>query len=65
MCYTYTMEGYSAIKTENITTCSNMDGHRDGHTEWSKSDTERQIYDIAYMGNLKKRVQINLVTKQK
>ena len=42
-----------------------MDGHRDGHTEWSKSDTERQIYDIAYMGNLKKRVQINLVTKQK
>ena len=32
-----------------------MDGPRDCHTEWSKSDTERQIsYDIAYMWNLKK-----------
>ena len=32
-----------------------MDGPRDSHTEWSKSDTERQIsYDIAYMWDLKK-----------
>ena len=32
-----------------------MDGPRDYHTEWSKSDRERQIpYDIAYMWNLKK-----------
>ena len=32
-----------------------MGGHRDCHTEWSKSDTERQIlYDITYMWNLKK-----------
>ena len=32
-----------------------MDGPRDCHTEWSKSDRERQIsYDIAYMWNLKK-----------
>ena len=31
-----------------------------------KSDTERQIsYDIAYLWNLKKRVQMNLFTKQK
>ena len=31
-----------------------MDGSRDYHTEWSKSDRERQIsYDIAYMWNLK------------
>ena len=31
-----------------------MDGPRDCHTEWSKSDTERQIlHDIAYMWNLK------------
>ena len=30
-------------------------GPRDCHTEWSKSDTERQIsYDIVYMWNLKK-----------
>ena len=34
---------------------SNMDGPRDYHTKWSKSDRERQIsYDIAYMWNLKK-----------
>ena len=32
-----------------------MDGPRDCHTEWSKSDTERQIsYDSAYMWNLRK-----------
>ena len=32
-----------------------MDGPRDCHTEWSKSDREREIlYDIAYMWNLKR-----------
>ena len=32
-----------------------MDGPRDYHTKWSKSDRERQIsYDITYMQNLKK-----------
>ena len=32
-----------------------MDGPRDYHTEWSKSDRERQIsYDTMYMWNLKK-----------
>ena len=31
-----------------------MDGPRDYHTKWSKSEKERQIpYDIAYMWNLK------------
>jgi len=30
-----------------------MDAGSDCHTEWSKSNTERQIYDIAYMCNLK------------
>ena len=31
-----------------------MNEPRDCYTEWSKSDTERQIsYDIAYMWNLK------------
>ena len=31
-----------------------MDGLRDCHTEWSKSDRERQIlHDITYMWNLK------------
>ena len=32
-----------------------MDGPRDCHAEWSKSDRERQIsYDISYTWNLKK-----------
>ena len=31
-----------------------MDGPRDYHTKWGKSDRERQIsYDITYMWNLK------------
>ena len=52
----YKMEYYSTIKKENNAICSNMDGSRDCHTEWSKSDTERQIsYDISYMSNLKKK----------
>ena len=34
--------------------CSNVDGPRDYHTKWSKSDRERQIlYDITYIWNLK------------
>ena len=33
---------------------SNMDGPRDYHNKWSKSDKDRQIlYDIIYMRNLK------------
>ena len=53
-------------KEWNNAICSNMDGPRDCHTEWSKSDRERQIsYDITYMWNLKKMVQMNLVIKQK
>ena len=52
-------------KELNDAICSNMDGHRDCHTEWSKSDRERQIsYDVTYMWNLKKSVQMNLSTKQ-
>ena len=42
-------------KEWNNAICSNIEGPRDCHTEWSKSDRERQIsYDIAYMWNLKK-----------
>ena len=41
-------------KEWNNAICSNMDGPRDYHTEWSKPDRERQIlYDITYMQNLK------------
>ena len=49
-----TLEKYF-LNNKNNAICSNMDGPGDCHTEWSKSDTERQIsYDIAYMWNLKK-----------
>ena len=40
-------------KKRNNAICSNVDGPRDYHTKWSKSDRERQIYDITYMWNLK------------
>ena len=47
------MEYYSAIKEWNCAICSNMDGPRACHTEWSKSDREKQIlYCIMYMWNL-------------
>ena len=41
-------------KEWNNAICSNMNGSRDYHTKWSKSDRERQTsYDIAYKWNLK------------
>ena len=41
-------------KKRNWVICRDVDGPRDYHTEWSKSDTEIQMsYDIAYMWNLK------------
>ena len=42
MWYIYTMEYYSAIQ-KNEATCSNMDGPRDCHIKWSKSDIEGEI----------------------
>ena len=45
-----------------------MDGPRGYHTKWSKSDRERQSYNITYMGNLKKKkreIQMNIFTIQK
>ena len=30
-----------------------MDGPRDGHIEWSKSDREEISYDILYIWNMK------------
>ena len=53
MWYVYTMEYYSAIKKEwNNAICSKVDGSRDYHTKWSKSDRERQISYITHMWNL-------------
>ena len=36
-------------KEWNNAICSNMDGPRDYHTKWNKSDRERQISYITYM----------------
>ena len=54
MWYVYTMEYYSAIKKErNWVIYRDMDRPRDCHTEWSKSEREKQIsYINAYMWNL-------------
>ena len=53
----YTLIEYLLLshrKGWNNTFCSNMDGTRDYHTKWSKSDRERQIpYDIPYIWNWK------------
>ena len=54
--YTYSPHQiyYSAIKKEqNNAICSNIYEPIDSHTKWSKSDRERQIYDITYVLNLK------------
>ena len=41
-------------KEWNNTICINVAGPRDYHSKLSKPDRERQIYDMAYMWNLKK-----------
>ena len=48
----YTMEYYSAIKKEWTNAIyGNMDGSRERHTEWSKSDREGEMsYDILLYG---------------
>ena len=51
----YTHNGILLIhkKEQNNAICSNLDGNRDFHTKWSKSERERQIpYDITYIWNL-------------
>ena len=54
MWYMFTVEYYSSIKKEwHNAICSTMAGTRDSHTEWSKSERERQIpNDITYIWNL-------------
>ena len=42
-------------KERNWVICIGMDGSRDCHTEWSKSEREKQLSnDVTYMWNLKK-----------
>ena len=55
---------FSSEKEQNNAFCSNVEEPRDYHTEWSKSDRERQIsYDNAYMWNLKKKGISELISK--
>ena len=55
MWYIYTMAYYSAIKERNWVICRDVDGPRQCHIEWSKSEREKQILCInAYMWNLEK-----------
>ena len=50
----------------NIAICSNMDEPRDYETKWHKWSRERQIsYEITYMWNLEKMIEMNLFTTQK
>ena len=40
-------------KEQNNSICSNMDGTRDSHTKWSKSEGERQIpYDVPLISGI-------------
>ena len=55
------MEYYSVIKiAKNTSICSNMDGSRDCHNEWSTSDTERYIMWYHFYVESKKKVQIDI-----
>ena len=60
MWHIYTMEYYSVIKkTQNWVICSEVDGPRVCHTEWSKSEREKQIlYADTYIWYLKKNKKI-------
>ena len=45
--YIYGMEYYLAIKKEwNNAICSNMDGPRDYHTKWSKTEKDKYIIPL-------------------
>ena len=54
-------------KGQSNAICSNTDGPRDCHTEWSKSDRGGEVsYGIPFIWNLKRNdLQITLLTKQK
>ena len=61
----HTMEYYSTIKKEwNNAICSNMDGPRDYHTKWSKSDRERHMISLID-GTWKQKHSGTYFTKQK
>ena len=50
----YTTKYYSAIKRNEIVPFREVDGPRDCYTEWSKSEREQILHNIAYMWDLEK-----------
>jgi len=60
-----TAYGCSHIRTRNNAICSNTNGPRDYHIKWRKSGRERHIWYHFYVESKKKKMQINLFTKQK
>ena len=61
--YTHIRILLSHKKEWNNVICINMDGPRDYHTKWSKSERERQLpYDMTSMWTLKH--DINKYTKE-
>ena len=55
MWYTYIIEYCSAIKRTEIMLNKDMGGPRDCHTEWSKSERERQIPVISLIYRIEKK----------
>ena len=64
MWYIYTVEYYSAIKKNEIMPFATTWMDLEVIILSEVSQTEKDKYDIAYMWNLKKMVQMNLFTKQ-
>ena len=68
MAYIYNWILFSHEKEQNSAICSGMDGPKDCHAEWSKSDRERQVSsDISFIRwNFKKwYLQMKVFTKLK
>ena len=64
--YIHTVEYYSTIgKQWNKAISSNMDGPRDYHIKWSKSDKDKYRMISLICGIFSKKIQMNLFTKQK
>ena len=54
----------SQKKEWNWVICRDVDGYRDGHTEWSKSEKETQISLLAHICGIWKKIGIdNLIYK--
>ena len=56
--YVYTHNELFLSHKKEIMTCSNMDGSKENHTKWNKSERENEVwqiqiqFDITYMCNL-------------